>query len=208
MNVVLPAIVANALSIADTLGVVIDGSCSFDFSKPIDNVYVVNLKKLTNKEVEVEFAIVQGALVTNIKSVFTVDKSGATLLYLSLVCNQLKGLTTRAATSEMVKAITVSVVIDNLSSGILDKKLNPLSIKVYPIPARERLYVDFESTNNDIVQLNLRSVDGRVLYSIDEQSNTGFNHFTVNSSILSRGLYILTVSKNGVVISSRKFTKN
>jgi hypothetical protein len=52
------------------------------------------------------------------------------------------------------------------------------------------------------------SSDGRVVMVKQQAALSGANQFTINTSNLQKGLYFLSVIKNGVIVQTQKFTKN
>ena len=70
-----------------------------------------------------------------------------------------------------------------------------------------RCYVVAGTHKVGSLQLNVCSVDGTKITTTNATATVGSNLLQINTSELRAGLYILTMSKNGVVFSTRKFTK-
>jgi hypothetical protein len=222
VNMMLPKVITPEMTaIADTLGKVLQASCNFNFIVPIDTVYIVKMKPVANKDFEVEWAIVQGSVTTDIKTVFTLGKKGTSLLYLSLVCNQAVDTTTTTSaagvvrykvsssvvTASLVKGVTVSSYINNVMSGVITATTNDNGITLYPNPVRDQLNVTYVNSSNNNLQLNIYSVDGRKLISTNVTSISGTNNFQINTTGLKAGLHFMTINRNGAVIETVKFAK-
>lgn len=78
---------------------------------------------------------------------------------------------------------------------------NLLKISVYPIPASNKITVSAETPIKSIAILDLK---GRIIYSEQVFSNTS----TLNTSMLSSGMYILQIESNNHQTSFEKFIKN
>jgi len=220
-NVVLPTTITPEMTaIADTLGKVLQASCGFDYTLPIDTVYIVKVKPVAGvRNFDVQWAIVQGSVTTTVNTVFTLQKKGTSLLYLSLVCNQAADSTKTTTASGMiryksssivtdvVKGVTVASYANNLVSGLASAAANANAVTLYPNPVRDQLNVTYVNDTNDNLQLNIYSVDGRKLISTNVSSTSGSNNFAINTTNLKAGLHFITINRNGAVIETIKFAK-
>jgi len=218
-NVVLPKINPNITQLVDTVGKVLAAACNFDYTLPIDTVYIVGAKKLAKDSVELEWAIKQGDLITSVKTNFLFKKQGHSLVYLSLVCNQSAPVDTTTTLSsvrskvssistDLVKGVTVSsVFISKVSTDISVPSTNKYTVTVYPIPAKDQINVSIANAESGNLQLNVYSVDGRRLITTNVTSVAGANQFEINTTSLNSGLHFLTVTKNGATIETLKFSK-
>jgi hypothetical protein len=81
-------------------------------------------------------------------------------------------------------------------TSVKDAAVIEKSLSVYPNPAKEALNISFESIAG--AQITLSNVVGSEVYSAS--ANVGENQFTVNTSDLPQGLYIVNVAtENGRV---------
>ena len=81
-----------------------------------------------------------------------------------------------------------------LSAGEVDLQN---SISLYPIPAKDKLYV--KDINNQVNFIQVYSLDGRKI--IERNINTSLDEFTVDISALIDGAYIVNLSNGNQVIS-------
>ncbi|MEI7504921.1 MAG: T9SS type A sorting domain-containing protein, partial [Paludibacter sp.] len=143
---------------------------------------------------------------------------GTTLLYLSLVCNSGSGpqtsretqLVQAATKSEVVKAVTMASYYKAPASptSIIDNQKISNEMSYFPIPVKDQLFVSFDNAANENLQLNVMSVDGRLISSTTVSAKSGHNNFELNTTQLQKGIYILTMSRNGLVFNSNKLSKN
>lgn len=201
-------------AITDTLSKVLQAACNFDYNVPIDTVYIVNVKPLGNKKHEVEWAIVQGTVTTNVKTVFSIEKQGTNVLYLSLVCTQNTSAPSdgmskiSAATTVNVSAATVSAFfINKVISGVSTTSTNVTGISFYPNPVSDLLNISCSNSTNDKLEFTIYSVDGRKIMNEIVNSANGTNNFVMNTAGLSSGLHFLTINRNGTIIETLKFEK-
>lgn len=75
-------------------------------------------------------------------------------------------------------------------------------INVSPNPATDKLNVSFELNSNQNVEINLVSIDGKIVSAISS-SNVSNVNTTINTSNLSKGMYILNVTT-----TEGKYTRN
>ena len=79
------------------------------------------------------------------------------------------------------------------------------SVKIYPNPAREVVYVELEKETPNVAKIILMNVDGRVL--IQENIQGRYKHFLPVQNI-SQGLYLVAfVDADSRIIGSRRFVK-
>jgi len=101
--------------------------------------------------------------------------------------------------------------IRNLNFGIMtgtpqitDSESSKLSL--YPIPAIDRLTIQFQSATSGVAQLQLIDLNGRVVLQqiLDLQPGTNIHTFMV--SRLTHGLYLCQL-QHGTIIENTKFLK-
>ena len=67
------------------------------------------------------------------------------------------------------------------------------TVSVFPNPAKDKLAVQFESTNTEKYSIRLIDITGREVLAINRESITGINNETIDLSEFSKGIYILNV---------------
>ena len=214
VNIVIPFINKELIVIADTLGKVLQATCNFDYSIPIDTVYIVKAYRLDKYNVEIDWAIKQGALITNIKTAFMIQKEGIAMLYLSLICNQgivasNSGTPSKVSSvgTELVKGVTISALFSNKFVTGIDAISGEVVISIYPNPVNNKMNITYYTTDNESLQLNVYSIEGRRIISNKVSAINGLNQFEVNTASLNSGLNYLTIQKDGVIFKTLKFSK-
>ncbi len=99
--------------------------------------------------------------------------------------------------------------IDNLSiQGPVTDVEEPLStaFKVYPVPARQDLFVEFLNPHNDPSSIQISDLQGRIIYSEQVTTTTGVVLKNIDVKFLEEGLYILKVKSHNKIYT-RKFLK-
>jgi Secretion system C-terminal sorting domain len=76
-------------------------------------------------------------------------------------------------------------------------KENTTDFKPYPDPVQDNLTVEFTGSNNGNVKVDVYNTLGQRVISIENPSFTGSNIFNLNTTNLSRGVYILEIENNG-----------
>ena len=78
---------------------------------------------------------------------------------------------------------------------------------IYPNPIKENLNIDINSSKNQILVLELISVDGKQILKKDLNTNTGLNKFTTEISDIKSGTYVLKISNSEKDIISKIIIK-
>jgi len=76
-------------------------------------------------------------------------------------------------------------------------------IQLFPNPANYELNVTFNSDNNETAVINIYDLTGRMVFTKNFQSAQGRNTYTLNTSDLSRGVYILTLENGGKMLNQK-----
>ncbi|MDP4238814.1 MAG: T9SS type A sorting domain-containing protein [Bacteroidota bacterium] len=214
MNLVTVTI-QGATILADTLSKVQQGFCSFDYSIPIDTVYIVGTRSLTDSQVEVTWGIHQGGIETIVVQTYPIAKDGNTLLYLSLVCkNQPSGVKSAAmqsvkeSASGTLNAITISSVLQSEKSP---SGLTPIQssnrFNVYPIPIHNEMHISYDAKENEDIQYSVFSIEGIRVSTGRISFATGQNQSVLNTSTWGLGMYVIQLTNDGIVLESQKFIK-
>lgn len=99
--------------------------------------------------------------------------------------------------------------IDNLSvQGPVTDVEQPLStaFKVYPVPVKQNLFVEFLNPHNDPVSIQISDLQGRIIYSEQVTTTTGGAQKNIDVQSFKEGFYILK-AKSQNKIYTRKFLK-
>lgn len=86
-------------------------------------------------------------------------------------------------------------------SKLKTQDLNNLKTTIFPNPVNEELNINFNTISKR--EITLSSIDGKLIKKQIIKSN--YNQ--INTSNLSKGIYILQISENGKVIKSEKIIK-
>ncbi|MBK6445467.1 MAG: T9SS type A sorting domain-containing protein [Bacteroidetes bacterium] len=89
-------------------------------------------------------------------------------------------------------ARVVGVIVNPCRMGG-DGSILSNTVSVFPNPAKDKLAVQFESTNTEKYSIRLIDITGREVLAINRESITGINNETIDLSEFSKGLYILNV---------------
>ena len=209
-------------AVKDSLGKVLNAFCNFDFTQHVDSAVIDSVKHLLGNDILIRWTFHQGNKKTTEKTIFTVDKQGPVLLFLSIICksdstkallgapvyraNDLAAVSVVGA--ENVKAVTVSAyLVPKVISGVVNTTADKLTLSVYPNPVYNQLNVSYTSDSNENLQLNVYSIDGRRLLSTNVTAVNGSNLFEINASSLKTGMHYMTVTKNAAVLQTIKFAK-
>lgn len=104
---------------------------------------------------------------------------------------------------ETIHISTITWTIDN-TLGVQDVVANDFSLTMYPNPSNSIVNIKLENIQNTDVIVEITSLDGKNIKSINLQNNL---NTSIDISGLSQGLYITNFYANGVLISSKKLIK-
>ncbi len=74
-----------------------------------------------------------------------------------------------------------------------DKKA---AIAIYPNPVKNVLSVEMLSTKNEMVTIQITDLQCKILQQKEQQLQVGNNAFSMNTSSLAKGIYVLTIKSN------------
>jgi len=93
--------------------------------------------------------------------------------------------------------------------GIDNTLWNNLDFKVSPNPFRDRVSIDFSLKENADVEIQIYSIDGRLVYKEEKQVlNSGENSMNLNIENQNPGIYIVNLNINNVSVLTKKIIKN
>ncbi|MBU2928778.1 T9SS type A sorting domain-containing protein [Winogradskyella psychrotolerans] len=105
---------------------------------------------------------------------------------------------------ETIHVSTVTWTIDN-TLGIQNVTENNFSLTMFPNPANTNLNIALENVLNDVITVDIVSLDGKRVQSATLNNN---QNTTLDISALGKGIYITNFYTNGVLIASKKLIKN
>lgn len=93
------------------------------------------------------------------------------------------------------------------ASGVADfLNLNAFDVaQSYPNPAEEMATISFTTANSTVVEFNVYNMLGAVVYSEVITSQKGMNNIELETSSMTAGMYVYTVS-NGVQVHTKRMT--
>lgn len=92
-----------------------------------------------------------------------------------------------------VKAVDKDGLVTYSNIAAVDFSKAAASIVVYPNPAKDKVTIEYTSTRNNKVQVQLVDAKGSVIVTRTEAIVTGINNISLNTATLSKGVYILRV---------------
>ena len=104
-----------------------------------------------------------------------------------------------------------NIVLDSSILASIEKPsdLNPIQVAVYPNPASDFLYVNFESIHTSAIEINILNTQGQNLYSTKEDviSDRAISS-KINISSLSPGIYFFQVKDDQGNTQQKTFVVN
>ena len=99
------------------------------------------------------------------------------------------------------------VGISNNNAVSTEKKIGKNNLVIYPNPAANQINVEFNSSNNSLVNVQLFNLNGQIVREIQPTNlQKGENTFKFNVEELNNGIYIIRTIVDGVA-STGKFIK-
>lgn len=101
-----------------------------------------------------------------------------------------------------------TIIIDsNVDTAIDDIDSDIFTMKVYPNPAKTRIYLDVSAPIKDIAEIKLTNISGKVIKTDNLHLTNATQTLSYTINDLESGMYLIQVqSANG--LSTRKFVKN
>jgi hypothetical protein len=78
---------------------------------------------------------------------------------------------------------------------------------VYPNPGHEKVFIAFESGENEEINIQLTDINGRVVQRVMTNANKGLNTVGLNVSALSNGVYLVQLQTQNGMTYRQKITK-
>ena len=105
------------------------------------------------------------------------------------------------------RVYTASQVVNPSTVGIEEDELMNAFLSAYPNPFNTTLNVQFSLKNNAKVQLNVMDLTGKVVATESMNKASGIHNESLDVSGLSNGLYIISITLDGKVLSSQRVVK-
>ena len=176
----------------DTVGTRPIENCALKTNLQIIDVSISRIDVLNPHEVKVHWVItLEGDIVINYPAVYTVEQSGLTLFYLSIICKEEQKSTSQKANTN-ITGFTISATYDvNLkSTGIVSAKSNN-PLRVYPNPTTGQLTIGGDLT---VDNYSIYNVVGQIVMQGTLKNNT------INIESLTNGIYYLKIADTVVKV--------
>ncbi|MDX2249013.1 MAG: T9SS type A sorting domain-containing protein [Bacteroidia bacterium] len=85
----------------------------------------------------------------------------------------------------------------NLTTAVDPQKDIFMSLNIFPNPAKDKFTLLFELKNNDLLNISLTDLSGKILLETQPQSYYGLQQLEFNTPQLAAGLYLLRLESNG-----------
>jgi hypothetical protein len=104
----------------------------------------------------------------------------------------------------------IAKLVDPKFASVNQVKAPPIpSAKLFPNPASERFFVEFNSPDNHNVVIELYDLNGKLVRQIHETSvNKGVNVFSFNTHLLQSGVYNVRIKAGNKILHTEKLIKN
>ncbi len=113
--------------------------------------------------------------------------------------------TTQTFALSDISQINYSSDADPVTS-IEDESTEQDNIVLYPLPVNESLNVEFESSFNGNVTIQIVNMRGSVVLTLQENVIEGVNNISLNVAALNKGFYLFLLKNNSEMIT-RKIVK-
>jgi len=96
-----------------------------------------------------------------------------------------------------------------LISSVKDDEPDNFASSLYPNPTSDRFQLEFESEKGNHTSIQLFDMQGKlVTILIEDRLKPGTNRFSFSTKQLTKGLYLLRITENGVLKETKRLTKN
>jgi hypothetical protein len=97
----------------------------------------------------------------------------------------------------------VDTVSSSFAVGLQNLTIDKKSVSVYPNPASNNTSISFTSAESTPIVVTLSDITGRNIYSLSTNATAGANRLSVDLSAFNNGLYILNLTANNQVLSTK-----
>ena len=100
---------------------------------------------------------------------------------------------------------TSQMVVPENPTGLFDVEQSDVLIDVYPVPASENIFIDLKLRNNQLPEIQLTDISGKVIRNISDAAISSAQELTynVNTAGLDSGIYFIRLIQ-GSTVSVRK----
>lgn len=97
----------------------------------------------------------------------------------------------------------VDTVSSSFAVGLQNLTIDQKSVSVYPNPASNNTSISFTSAESTPIVVTLSDITGRNIYSLSANATAGANRLSIDLSAFNNGLYILNLTANNQVLSTK-----
>lgn len=99
---------------------------------------------------------------------------------------------------------TSQLIVPESSTAVFENAGEDFSFSVYPVPAKENLFVYVKSRSNSMAQIELTDISGKIIQKISDVSAPELEHtYSINTNTLDSGIYFIRLI-SGSSISVKK----
>lgn len=183
----------------DTVSIKPVSSCELNPMLPIDSAKIVATELLSANTIKASWVVYQDGNEILYDAEYTVENTGNTLFYLSVICKsgaeriQTRTQSLRAAANQntAITGYTIAAqydVDDTGHSTFVPQTSNAAQLNVYPNPFNTMLNINIDHVSKETVSIELYSIEGQ-LQSVYRNTN----QIQINTTGLPEGLYLLRV---------------
>ncbi len=132
----------------------------------------------------------------------TTSKSGTTRMRIQMQYNSYETNSCATFANGQVQDFTVNITGGTgaeLGDNMAIENVSGNQIMLYPNPAQNNVTVQFASDNEGSVKMNVYNITGQKVIAQENPSSIGQNTQSINTQLLSNGVYIFEIEKNGVL---------
>lgn len=105
------------------------------------------------------------------------------------------GLIENATRAHIDDAIATGFTDGENIVGLTKLEAPESNISLFPNPTKNHTTISFESVSNEMVNITIVNVDGKVVYTNKKAVNNGINQFEVNTSKFAKGMYTVKIEQ-------------
>jgi hypothetical protein len=99
----------------------------------------------------------------------------------------------------------IAEIYNNSATAIQENHASLANAKIYPNPIVSTYRVEFELTQEEIIQIQIFNVNGQLIKELfNGRSQKGANEFTFNKANLNAGVYFLNIKSGTKIIKNEK----
>jgi Secretion system C-terminal sorting domain len=94
------------------------------------------------------------------------------------------------------------------SNTISTNKFNDMALHIYPIPVQEKLQIELQSIKSTEATVYVTNILGLVVLQENKYLQKGSNNWTLNTTQLLKGIYVLKIITSTGQVTTKQFVKN